>query len=238
MNRLILLGVLTVGVAPVLGADSSVKDEVTRAAKALAEKPNYSWRTTVEVPEGTPFRPGPTEGKTEKGGSTCVSLTFGDNTTQAVIQGEKSAVTDQEGNWRSTAELADAEGPGRFLGMMVRNLPTPVEQALELVDQAKELKKEGDAFSGELTEEGAKSLMRFRRRGADAGPGGPNVVFAKGSIKFWVKDGLLTKLETKVDGSMEFGGNEIEIKRTTTTEIKDVGSTKVEVPEGAKVKLS
>jgi hypothetical protein len=221
---------------PLIAADSTAKDELTKAAKALAEKPNYSWKTTVEVPEGTQFRPGPTEGKTEKGGCTCVSITFGDNTTKAVIQGEKAAVTDRDGNWQSASELANAEGPGRFVGLMVRNLPKPADQAIELAGQTKELKKDGEVYSGELTEEGAKALMRFRRRGA--GDGGPTVVSAKGSVKFWVKDGVLQKLEHKVDGSMDFNGNEVEIKRTTTTEIKDVGTTKVEVPEGAKAKLS
>ena len=70
-----------------------------------------------------------------------------------------------------------------------------------------------------------------------AGQGGPNIPSAKGSAKFWVKDGVLTKMEIKVDGSMEFNGNEMEIVRTTTTEIKDIGTTKIEIPEGASAKL-
>jgi hypothetical protein len=37
---------------------------------------------------------------------------------------------------------------------------------------------------------------------------------------------------------MTFNGNDVEIDRTTTTEIKDVGSTKVEIPDEAKKKLS
>jgi hypothetical protein len=49
---------------------------------------------------------------------------------------------------------------------------------------------------------------------------------------------VLTKYEFKVSGKMDFNGNEIDLDRTTTTEIKDVGTTKVEVPEGAKKKLS
>jgi hypothetical protein len=43
---------------------------------------------------------------------------------------------------------------------------------------------------------------------------GPEIIGAKGAVKFWVKD------------------------RTTTIEIKDIGSTKVEVPGGAKKKVS
>ena len=37
---------------------------------------------------------------------------------------------------------------------------------------------------------------------------------------------------------MNFNGNDIDVERTTTVETKDVGNTKVEIPEGAKKKLS
>jgi hypothetical protein len=60
---------------------------------------------------------------------------------------------------------------------------------------------------------------------------------AKGSVKFWLKDGTLSKYETKVSGKINFNGNERDVDRTTTVEIKDVGTTKVEVPEEAKKKL-
>ena len=49
---------------------------------------------------------------------------------------------------------------------------------------------------------------------------------------------MLTKHESEVSGKATFEGNERDVDRTTTTEIKDVGSTKVEVPEEAKKKLS
>src|SRR5689334_19381124 len=65
-------------------AADSAKDEVVAAAKKLGEQPNYSWNSTVVVPEGTQFRPGPTEGKTDKDGLTYVKSTFGDFTTQTV----------------------------------------------------------------------------------------------------------------------------------------------------------
>jgi hypothetical protein len=41
-----------------------------------------------------------------------------------------------------------------------------------------------------------------------------------------------------VNGKVNFNGNERDVERTMTTEIKDVGSTKVEVPEDAKKKRS
>ncbi len=210
------------------------KDDVTAAAKQLGEKANYSWKTTVVVPEGSQFRPGPTEGRTEKDGATHVSWSFGDNSSQAYIKGEKAAVSDPDGGWQSLADLENAEGQRRFLGFFVRNLKAPHLQVADLVAGAKELKKDGDACSGDLTEEGAKTLLRFRARGGD----GPSISNAKGSVKFWLKDGALSKYEFKVKGTRSFNGNDMEIDRVTTVEIKDVGTTRITVPEEAKKKLS
>ena len=43
--------------------------------------------------------------------------------------------------------------------------------------------------------------------------------------------------EVKVKGKVSFNGNDRDVDRTTTVEIKDIGSTKIEVPEEAKKKL-
>jgi hypothetical protein len=210
------------------------KDEVVNAAKQLGEKDNYSWRTTVVVPEDARFKPGPTEGKTEKGGYTLLNITFNENEIKAVLKGDKGAAT-MEGEWQSFSELANSEGPGRFMAMRLRDYKAPAEQAATLANQTKELKKDGDAYSGDLTEEGAKQLLSFRPRG---GGEAPTVSDAKGSVKFWVKDGALTKYEFKVKGKMSFNGNDFDQDRATTVVIKDVGTTKVNVPEEAKKKVS
>jgi len=233
MLKTILLGAFVAATATSLFA-AEAKEELTKAAKALAEKPNYSWKTTVAVPEGTQFRPGPTEGKADKEGTTYLTMTFGDNMTEAVIKGDKATYTNQDGDWQLAED--GGEGRGRFMGAMLRNYKAPAAQALDIINGVKELKKEGDVYSGDLTEEGAKALISFR--GRRAGGEGPQVKDAKGSAKFWVKDGVLSKYEYKVTGSMNFNGNDVDVDRTTTTEIKDVGTTKVVVPEAAKKKLS
>jgi len=234
MNSSILLG-LSALFAASLCTFAAPKDDVIAAAKKLGDQPNYSWKTTVSVPEGSRFRPGPTEGKTEKDGFTHVTWSFGDNTTEVVLKGEKGAVTNQDGAWESLSEADQAEGFGRMRAVLARNLKTPGVQASELAAGVKDLQKEGDACSGELTEAAAKTLLAFGRRpGGDA----PEATGAKGSAKFWLKDGALTKYEYKVQGKMSFNGQERDVDRTTTVEIKDVGATKVSVPEAAKKKLS
>jgi hypothetical protein len=50
---------------------------------------------------------------------------------------------------------------------------------------------------------------------------------------------VLTKYEIKSTGKTQFGDMDpMEVDRTTTVEIKDVGATKIDVPDDAKKKLS
>jgi hypothetical protein len=242
MKKHALFGTLAFVAGVLVAADSGPKDEIKAAAAKLATKNNYGWRTTVESAGsggGGRFRPGPTEGKTEKDGFTVLSMTRGDNTMEAVLKGGKGALKTADG-WKSLAEATEGgdgqPNPARFIGRMLQNFKTPAAQAEDLAGKAKELQKSDDAYAGELTEEGAKELLTFGPR-----PGGgnaPTPANAKGSVKFWVKDGVLAKFSFKVQGTISFNGNDVDIDRTTTVEIKDVGSTKVDVPEDAKKKLS
>jgi hypothetical protein len=188
----------------------------------------------VVVPESAQFKPGPTDGKTEKGGFTYIKSTFGDNNVEVVTKGDKTAFN-RDGEWQVAGEGQGGGGGGRGGGFL-RNTRVPAVQAAEIAAGAKELKKDGDVIAGDLTEDAAKTLLRFRRGGGGGEP--PPISNAKGSVKFWVKDGALTKYELKLSGKMEINGDDVDMDRTTTVEIKDVGTTKVEVPEAAKQKLS
>jgi hypothetical protein len=212
-------------------ADGSPKDEITAAAGQLAESSSYSWHTATVVPEGTEFRPGPIDGKTEKDGFTLITWNFFDNDVQIVRKGGKAAYTDRDGAWQLAEEQATDE-PGRWMSLFARNLPVPAEQATEIAGNVQEFTAAEGVYSGELTEEGAKTLMTFSR-----GTDGPSVSGAKGSAKFWLKDGALTKYQYHVKGLMDWGGNQFDVDRDTTVEVKEVGSTKIEVPEPAKAKL-
>src|SRR5215475_7161891 len=110
MKKLVLSGCIALLITtPLLAAESSPKDDVIAAAKKLGDKANYSWKTTVVVPPDTQFKPGPSEGQTEKDGFTLLKLNFGDNTTQVAMKGEKAAATTPDGDWQSSAELANSE---------------------------------------------------------------------------------------------------------------------------------
>ena len=218
-------------------ADPTPGDVVTNAANALAAQPSYSWKSTVVVPDDSPFKPGPTTGKLEKDGYTDVSTSMRDNTIEFISKGTAVAVNTPDNGWQSLADVtSDQQGPGRFLGGLVRNFKAPAAQVLSLASSAAALTQDGGVISGDFTEAGAKSQIPFgRRRGGGAAP---EISNAKGSVKFWIADGALTKYEFKVSGTVSFNGNDRNIDQDTTVEITDVGSTKVTVPADAQKVLA
>jgi hypothetical protein len=128
MQKSILFSLSALVASSLIAAESTPKDDVSNAAKKLGEKPNYAWKTTIVVPDDAPFKPGPTEGKTEKEGLTYVTMSFFDNKLQAIVKGKKGAATNQEGAWKSLDELDKEEGPGRFLAVIVSNIKTPANE--------------------------------------------------------------------------------------------------------------
>lgn len=232
------------------------KDDVQGAVKKLGDASSYSWSTKTENAGGGGGGfggrgGGPSSGKASKDGYAIITRTFGENTMETVIKGDKSVMKNQEGAWQTPEEMmaafgggqAGAPGGGRGGrgGMFGRGgaATMPAAEAQALLGGVKDLKSADGAISGDLTKEAVASrLFPFGGRGGRAGgEAPPPPENAKGSVKFWVKDGSLAKYEYNVQGTMSFGGNDMEINRTTTVEIKDVGATKVEVPEDAKKKL-
>jgi hypothetical protein len=236
MKSLLMLAALFAVSTPLLAADSTAKDDVKSAAQKLGAAENYGWTTTIESPQ---FSPGPSHGKTEKGGYTYVDFETQDNTVESIIKDGKGAIKTEDG-WQSLADAAKSTGDGggfnfrAFLARRMQHYKTPADEAADLAGKAKDLTMTNGVYSGDLTEEGAKSLMTFGRRGGQ----GPTVSDAKGSVKFWVKDGVLTKYQFKVEGTMNRNGEDVDIDRTTTVEINGVGATKITVPDEAKSKMS
>jgi hypothetical protein len=175
-------------------------------------------------------RQGPIEGKTEKDGVTYLKGSLGEISYEAASKGDKMTVN-YNGTWLSTAEIGEDNRPIRRL----KALKKPIEEAQSLLDKAVEVKKESEgAYSGELAADAAKELFSLLGRRAAEAPS------AKGSTKFWVKDGRLTKYEFNVRGKITVGEDkrEVDVSRTTTVEIKDIGSTTITLPDDARKKLS
>lgn len=234
MKRLSYIAAGLLACASVLAAESDLKADVKAAAKKLGT--NYAWTSTPKIeggPGGGNFRPGPTEGQTADGWIHLKS-SFGERTVESVIKGDKAATQTQDG-WQNVDEL---EGARAFMARRLKTFKAPAEEAGDLADKAKALKKDGDAITGDLSEDAVKDLLSFGgRRNADSNRPGPRD--AKGSVKFWLKDGALSKYEYTVQGKLTGReGQDFNINRTTTVEIKNVGKTKLSLPEEGKKKIS
>ena len=208
------------------------KAEVGDAIKKLAAQSGYSWTYTPKT-EGSESarRQGALTGKTEKDGFTLMRGEAGEVTFDLGIKGEKMVVN-YNGDWISAAEI----GENNRTVQRLRALKIPVAEAESLAGKTTSLKKDSDgAYSGELDGATAKEMFALLGRRAAEAPK------AEGTVKFWVKDGRLAKYEFVVRGKITTGGEEkreVEVSRTTTVDITDVGSTKVSLPEEAKKKLS
>jgi hypothetical protein len=220
-------------------ARASAQDDIQAALQKLSDSPNYTWKSTVEGGFGA----GDTTGKTQKDGLTSLSISRQDNTFEVIIQGSKAAIKTDDG-WKTPSELANADNgggggpaPGRFMAMMVQNFKTPVATAQEMAGKLENVKKTDDGYTADLTEDAAKQLLTFRRR-RNANAAAPEISNAKASVTIWIKDGVVTKLQNHVTGTVTFNGNDNDVDRTTTTEFSDVGSTTITVPDEAKAKLA
>ena len=232
MKRTLVLAAFGFFGASILFAADEPKTGVKAAAKKLGDSASYSWTSTpkIEGGGGGNFRPGPTEGQTADG-IVHLKTTFGDRTIESAVKGEK-VISKMEDAWE--VPDPDGQGPGRFIITRMKTFKAPAVEAADLADKAKSLKSADGAISGDLTEDGAKELLTFGGRR----PNAPAPKEAKGSVKFWVKDGELAKYEIHVQGKIiGRDDQEVAFDRTTTVEIKDVGKTKLSLPDDAKKKL-
>jgi len=236
MKRSLLIALVAVSAHTLFAADSDSKSKVANANKKLSEKSNYSWTSTAKEADGSTGRLGPMEGKTEKSGLTFLSFTVSEIPIEVYIKGEKGTAKALEG-WQSFDDIAQTSATAAGIVKFLRAHKAPVAESAALAEKVKELKETEGVLSGDLSEEAAKELLTRgarRREGQDP----PKIADAKGSVKFWIKDGSLAKYEFNVQGKVTAGDRETDVNRTTTVEIKDADATKIELPAEAKEKMT
>ncbi|HZE98384.1 MAG TPA: hypothetical protein VE981_15235 [Planctomycetota bacterium] len=193
------------------------------AVSKLAEASGYSWTHTLVNPKN---RTG-VEGKTQKEGATWVVSKGTSGTNEWVRKGDRRVLKTAEG-WKTTT-TADS-------GDVFRPQAPPTETALGFIAAIKEVKAGAAGFySGELLEAQTKEIIH---PGGSKPPESGGIANAKGTIKFWVKDGVLTRLEARLTGHSTVGKSKMEIDhdKNITIEVKDIGSVKIDLPaEAAKL---
>lgn len=111
----------------------------------------------------------------------------------------------------------------------------PHEDLSVIVSAHEEWRVEGDVVSGSLTDLGAQLLL-VRDGQKDIDPRQ-----ARGTFKLWIKDGMVSRFQVKLEGLLVIttrnGRNEVRVNQTATTVVKDIGTTRFEVPPEARLKL-
>lgn len=214
---------------------ADARETVTRAAKQLGDKSGYSWTTSTRDADGRGGPLGPIDGKSEKNGLTWLSFIVGGLPVEVYMQGQKGTAKAFEG-WQTFDEVARTGASPAAVIRYLRAYQTPMAEAVALAGKVKELKPADDALAGELPEDAVKEMLLLGARRRDGQE--PQAADAKGTIKYWLKDGALAKYEINVQGKVTSGDRESVVNRTVKVEIKDVGATKLEVPAEAKQKMS
>ena len=220
-------------------ARADVKDDLTAAAKKLADSDNYSWTTGAKRPAGAIAGGG--DGKIQRDGLTILNLGIRGETTMIVFKDGKGAFQSPGESWKSVGGAADAStqpatGDARMIASMIATYKPPAAQALSLIEKAQDLHQADDgSIAGTLSADDAKALIQ--RRMVRGGGGAVEVQDPAGDVKFWTADGVLRKFQLHLTGQMNVAGQERDINRTTTVEIKDVGTTKLDAPDEAKAKM-
>lgn len=204
----------------------TLKKKLSAAIEQFDQQSSYRWTTEDETTEEMRFRPGPVTGVTVRGGETHVTLSFGPRSTQVVIKGEKAAVTNREGRWEAIWLSDQGYSSEGIAASIARGVRLPIEEAKALFSSVKLFYEEGDMLVGALPSNVAKEHLSHRR-GTEA------VRDAKGTVRFSVIDGLLTKYVICVEGKLVNDDQTREVWQQTTIELFEIGTAKIDLPGGA-----
>ena len=253
MKKQILFAVSILAVGSLALADDAAKAKVSDAIAKLKAADGYAWTSTTDMGANAQFTPGPVKGKVSKDGMAWVTREFNGNTMETIYKGTNTvAQLGQDGAWGAPRGFGGGRGGGGGGGGGGRGggrggfgqaFLTPADEAAALLKDAKDITA-GDAglFSGDFTDDGIKARVgRGGRGGFGRGGGGggapppaPTIKNGKGTVKFWVKDGTLSKYVSHVSGSVEVQDQDPrDVDTTMTVEISGVGSTKVAIPAEA-----
>jgi hypothetical protein len=233
-------------------------DDVAVAAQRLADAANYSWASNEKTLRGPITMATSVKGATERDGFTVAKKTMNnprgsDYVEDTVYWGTQVAYL-RNGSWKTEQELRAAAGgrsgvtvvgngigkSGRAVGVMTAtsqndappSASRPAQMILWILAQVKNVTVSGDAFIVDLSYDYIARVMRGNGRN------GPLVVSpnSTGSAKFWINGGVIAKYQIQIKASYE-NSDAPAAERTTTVEIKNVGSTDVAVSAEARAKF-
>lgn len=225
-------------VALSLGAglgDAEPKSTVESAIQRVDQSRGFTWQTdtTVKIPSGFDFGPArPTRGAWDGDAFLMVTTTALDSEVTFVRAHGQAAVLlgDQ---WMSMNQAVERSGRGSF-GLprlspeLITHFRLPTQEFADLLGKATGHRLENGAVVADLSEEAIRELLlkgipRFGRQP-------PTIRGAKGSIAFVLADEQLSRVTLDLAGSLELSSNSISLDRIVTTNFRDVGSARVDIP--------
>ena len=162
------------------------------------------------------------------------------NTTSASARGKRSrsgvggGAGGASSGQRRSSSGSDSESASAGRPKLPAGVNLPHEELAIVAANYTDMKIEGDTVTGKLTDWGADLLLS--PPGWTESP--PDR--AEGTFRLWLRDGAVTKYELKLKADNGPGGVIVSggINETITVELTDIGTTQVDVPPAAKIKLS
>jgi len=224
-------------------------EELDKSAAKAADWTSYTFTVTTKT-EGTAKGDGTTTSVVKVAKGSPWLIKSGD--TEAVREGDSLATKQSDGTWKRYEAPAAPEGKkgkkkkkgeeqaGNGMGSLLA-IKAPQDFLKGFGAKLKEVKREdgegGRTYTGELTAEAARE---FGSTGMPKPGGkGPEVTYSgSAKVSVNVKTGEIAKVEIATEAKASFGGKDYDIKRTSTYDISEIGTTKVEIAEEAKKALS
>jgi len=216
----------------------NLRDDLISAIKKLGEQRNYTYTSTSSGTRSrlTRMTYGTTVCQVETTGLAVFTIMRTNFTNVVVIQGSQGVIKTEDG-WKTLADAEDrVRNPGDarrttrtvargFLNERGEVIPVPFTTGIEKRARViKDLKMVDDVMVGELPPE--------ELGGRTFGPGtfSMSPIKSRGTVKYWIKEGVLVKTETKT--AQDYGEDDY-VESTTVTEFSHVGTTRITVPEEA-----
>lgn len=113
----------------------------------------------------------------------------------------------------------------------------PHEELAVIIGSHKDLIVDGDLVTGTLTDLGAQLLL-VRDGQSDITP-----LRAAGTFKIWLRGGMVARYQVSLEGTLNVstpksGRVTLNVHQRTLTELSEIGTAKVDVPELARAKLA
>jgi hypothetical protein len=154
-------------------------------------------------------------------------------TSSSSVGGGRSGGRTQRNRSGGGSQSASTPTPASTVPRLPTAINYPHEELALIASNYSEMHFEGGVVSGKLTEFGADQLLVPPATMKNAPDN------STGTFRLWITDGAVTKYELKLTADQAPAGTNLKgsFSETITVELTDIGTTTVEVPAAAKLKL-